>query len=73
LLGLRAASIAVAESGRSAAVEHLGQVANDPGDISKLCDRLGGVLAGRWRFVMRQDRAVMAFIGNLKASAIGPT
>ena len=34
-------SIAVAESGRSGAVEYLGEVANDPGAISKLCDRLG--------------------------------
>jgi hypothetical protein len=33
--------IAVAESGRSAAVEYLGEVANEPGAISKLCDRLG--------------------------------
>jgi hypothetical protein len=33
-------SIAVAESGRSGAVEYLGEVANDPGAISKLCDRL---------------------------------
>lgn len=34
-------SIAVAESGRSGAVEYLGEVANDPSAISKLCDRLG--------------------------------
>src|SRR5674476_726971 len=34
-------SIAVAERGRSGAVEYLGEVANDPGAISKLCDRLG--------------------------------
>src|SRR6202166_2282842 len=34
-------SIAVAESGRSGAVEYLGEVANDPGAISKLCERLG--------------------------------
>ena len=33
-------SIAVAESGRSGAVEYLGEIANDPGAISKLCDRL---------------------------------
>ena len=31
----------MAESGRSGAVEYLGEVANDPGAISKLCDRLG--------------------------------
>jgi transposase len=34
-------SITVAESGRSGAVEYLGEIANDPGAISKLCDRLG--------------------------------
>src|ERR1700681_1996780 len=34
-------SIAVAESGRSGAVEYLGEVANEPSAISKLCDRLG--------------------------------
>jgi hypothetical protein len=66
-------SIAVAESGRSGAVEYLGEVANDPGAISKLCDRLGRPAAGRLRFVMRPDRAVMAFIGNSQASAIGAT
>jgi hypothetical protein len=63
-------SIAVAESGRSGAVEYLGEVANDPGAISKLCDRLGRP-GRRRRFVMRLDRAVMAFIGKSKASAIG--
>ena len=34
-------SIAVAESGRSGSVEYLGEVINNPGAISKLCDRLG--------------------------------
>ena len=34
-------SVTVAESGRSGAVEYLGEIANDPGAISKLCDRLG--------------------------------
>jgi transposase len=34
-------SIAVAESGRSGAVEYLGDIANEPGAIGKLCDRLG--------------------------------
>jgi transposase len=34
-------SIAVAESGRSGAVEYLGEIANDPGAIRKLCERLG--------------------------------
>ena len=33
-------SIAVAESGRSGAVNYVGEIANDPGAISKLCDRL---------------------------------
>jgi transposase len=34
-------SITVAESGRSSTVEYLGEIANEPGAISKLCDRLG--------------------------------
>ena len=34
-------SIAVAESGRSGVVEYLGEIANDPDAIGKLCDRLG--------------------------------
>ena len=34
-------SIAVAESGRSGALEYLGEIANDPGAIRKLCERLG--------------------------------
>jgi hypothetical protein len=34
-------SIAVAESGRGGAVEYLGEIANDPGAIRKLCERLG--------------------------------
>src|SRR4030081_1512399 len=33
-------SVAVAESGRLGAVKYLGEIANDPGAISKLCDRL---------------------------------
>src|SRR2546430_2294132 len=33
-------SVAVAESGRSGAVEYLGEIANELGAISKLCDRL---------------------------------
>ena len=33
-------SIAVAESGRSGAVEYLGEIANEPSAISKLCYRL---------------------------------
>ena len=65
-------SVAVAESGRSGAVEYLGEIANEPGAISKLCDRLRRP-ARRWRFVMRPDRAAMAFIANSHASAIGAT
>ncbi len=54
-------SIAVAENGRSGAVEYLGEIANDPDAISKLCDRL--VKSGKpWCFAMRPDRAAMAFI-----------
>jgi hypothetical protein len=33
-------SIAVAESGRAGALEYHGEIANDPGAIGKLCDRL---------------------------------
>ena len=33
-------SVAVAQSGRSGAVEYLGEIINEPGAISKLCDRL---------------------------------
>ena len=33
-------SVAVAESGRSGAVEYLGEIANEPGAVSKLCGRL---------------------------------
>jgi hypothetical protein len=33
-------SISVAESGRSETLEYLGELTNDPGAISKLCDRL---------------------------------
>ena len=65
-------SIAVAESGRSGAVEYLGEIANEPGAIGKLCDRLGRP-ASRWRFVTKPDRAAMAFIANSLAWAIGAT
>lgn len=34
-------SVALAESGRSGSVEYLGEIANEPGAIVKLCDRLG--------------------------------
>src|ERR1700726_3761619 len=33
-------SVAVAESGRSGAVEYLGEIANEPGAVRKLCGRL---------------------------------
>ena len=33
-------SVAVASSGRSGTVEYLGEIANDPAAIRKLCDRL---------------------------------
>ena len=33
-------SVAIAESGRSGAVEYFDEIANDPGAISKLCYRL---------------------------------
>jgi transposase len=33
-------SVAVAESGRSGTVEYLGEIANEPSAISKVCDRL---------------------------------
>jgi transposase len=34
-------SVVVAESGRSGTVEYLGEIANEPGAVNKLCDRLG--------------------------------
>jgi len=65
-------SVAVAESGRSGAVEYLGEIANEPGAISKLCDRLrrpGKPLA----FCYEAGPAAMAFIANSHASAISAT
>ncbi len=48
-------SIAMTESGRSGAVEYLGEIANDPDAISKLCDRPGR--SGKpLVFFMRPDR-----------------
>ena len=59
-------SIAVAESGRSGAVEYLGEIDNDPGAIRKLCERLGR--PGKpWHFAMRRDHAVTAFIAKSQA------
>jgi hypothetical protein len=63
-------SIAVAESGRSGAVEYLGEISNDPVAIGKLCDRLERRWATRWHFATRPARAAMAFIVNSPASAI---
>ena len=65
-------SVAVAESGRSGAVEYLGEIANELAR-SASCAIVFGVPASRWRFVMRPDRAAMAFIANSHASAIGAT
>ena len=65
-------SVAVAQSGRSGAVEYLGEIINEPGAIGKLCDRLrrpGKPLV----FCMKPDRAATAFIANSQASAIGAT
>jgi hypothetical protein len=43
-------SIAAAESGRSRPVEYLGEIANEPGAIGKLCDRLGRPAGKRLAF-----------------------
>jgi transposase len=43
-------SIAVAESDRSGPVEYLGEIANEPGAIGKLCDRLGRAAGKRLAF-----------------------
>ena len=59
-------SIAVAESGRSCAVEYLGEISNDPVAIGRLCD----VRARLWRFATRLARAAMVFTVNSSASAI---
>ena len=40
---------------------------------SASCVTVSGAPASRWRFVMRPDRAVMVFIANSQASAIGVT
>ena len=68
---------AVAESGRSGAVEYLGEIANEPGAISKLCDRLrrpGKPLADliRLRSVVRQTRmSIFNALGPQWPSQIG--
>ena len=49
-------SIAVAENGRSGVVEYLGEIANDPGAIRKLCELSWLVPAtSAASFVMRPD------------------
>ena len=65
-------SIAVAESGRSCAVEYLGEISNDPVAIGRLCDRLD-VRAETLRFATRLARAAMMFTVNSSASAIAAT
>jgi hypothetical protein len=60
-------SIAVAESGRSGAVNYLGEIANDPGAISKLCDRLRR--PGKPRSNQRQNRCERNLSG-LKFAAL---
>ena len=65
-------SVAVAQSGRSGAVEYLGEIINEPGAIGKLCYRLqrpGKPLC----FVMKPDHAAMAFIANSQALVIDAT
>jgi hypothetical protein len=62
-------SIAVAENGRSGAVEYLGEISNDPDAIGKLWTA-SGVRARRWHFATRLARAAMAFIVNSPTSAI---
>jgi transposase len=65
-------SVVVAESGRSGAVEYLGEIANEPGAISKLCDRLrrpGKPLA----FCYEAGPCGYGVHRQLKSLAIGPT
>ena len=62
-------SISVAESGRSCAVEYLGEISNDPVAIGRLCDRLERP-SKIWRFATRLARAAMVFTVNSSASAI---
>ena len=66
-------SIAVAESGRSGAVEYLGEIANDPGAISKLCDRLAA--SGQAAGVLLRGRTVRLWRSSPthKTLAIGAT
>ena len=63
-------SVAVAESGRSGRWS-----AKLPMNLALSASyaTVFGVPASRWRFVMRPDRAAMAFIANSDASAIGAT
>jgi hypothetical protein len=50
-------SVAVAQSGRTGAVEYLGEIANEPGAISKLCGRL-----------RRHGKALELALGDAKIS-----
>lgn len=65
-------SVAVAESGRSGVVNYLGEIANDLAPSASSAT-VFGVPASRWRFVMRRDRAAMAFIANSQALVIDVT
>jgi hypothetical protein len=49
-------SVAVAESGRSGAVEYLGEIISMNLALSASCATVCGALASHWRFVMRPDR-----------------
>ena len=65
-------SVSVADSGRRAALEYLGEIDNEPSAISKLCLRLArpGVVLS---FAMGRVLAGMAFIVSSSASAIDAT
>jgi hypothetical protein len=65
-------SVAVAECGRSGLVEYLGEIANEPEAISKLCDclrRSGKALV----FCYEAAPAATIFFANSQALAIGAT
>ena len=62
-------SIAVAESGRSCAVEYLGEISNDPVAIGR-GSTVSSVREKLLRFATRLARAAMVFTVNSSASAI---
>ena len=67
-------SVAVAESGRSGAVEYLGEISNDAVAIDKLCERLGARPGKPLAFSYEAGPCVaMAFIASSSPSAIGAT